>query len=125
MKSVRNPIVPGSNVTNHCLASVQSAAFFRFIALQDDDSGRQQKLTHGSRKYLVLRVTALSRLQAKSQRNDSADSRPRDLLHHRHRRPYREHRDRDFPPAADLALRDDAPASMAPGQPGAPAMRTG
>src|ERR1700730_10871552 len=50
MKSVRNPIVPGSNVTNHCLASVQSAAFFRFFALQDDDSGRQQKLTHDPRR---------------------------------------------------------------------------
>src|ERR1700722_9665037 len=49
MKSVRNPIVPGSNVTNHCLAPVQSAAFFKFFALQDDDNGRQQKLTHGSR----------------------------------------------------------------------------
>src|ERR1700680_159680 len=45
MKSVRNPIVPGSNVTNHCLAPVQSAAFFKFFALQDDDNGRQQKLT--------------------------------------------------------------------------------
>jgi len=48
MKSVRNPIVPGSNVTNHCLASVQPAALSRFFALQDDDTGRQQKLTHGS-----------------------------------------------------------------------------
>src|SRR5580692_4334338 len=48
MKSVRNPIVPGSNVTNHCLAPVQSAAFFKFFALQDDDNGRQQKLTQAS-----------------------------------------------------------------------------
>src|SRR5579862_3824020 len=48
MKSVRNPIVPGSNVTNHCLASVQSAALFRFFALQDDDTGQRQKLTLAS-----------------------------------------------------------------------------
>src|SRR5580704_12321483 len=74
---------------------------------------------------LEFGVTALSRPSIKSRDDDSADSRPCDLLHHRHRRPCREHRDRDLPSAAELARRDTAHAEFTPGEYRSAAMRIG
>ena len=73
------------------------------------------------------RVTGSVTAPPKRSADDSADSRRRDILHHRHRRPAHEHRDRDWPlppqRAARAAVEPPPGRPISSRQPRAPALR--